>query len=259
MNTQPWPPPGVDWYYVDDACAIACGDCREILPLLPKVDLVLTDPPYGINQDGGMGGCGFDGFGNKVKRSPRIYVGGWDSPEQRPESFSSILNAVSAAIIWGGNYFSDKLPQANKWLVWNKEQTMPTYSDCELAWTSLRGNAVKMFTYNGSGLMARERGRVHPTQKPLELMRWCIGFAPDAQTILDPFMGSGTTLVAARSLGRKSIGIEMNEEYCSIAVERLRQQWMTFDSPASCGTTDKGIQDSQVCLLPGLIESIEMA
>ena len=215
-------------YYQDDSCTIYNADCREILPLLPKVDLVLTDPPYGIGRDKGMGDLGYDGFGNRIKRNPKQYVGGWDAAEQRPESFSDVLGSASLAIIWGGNYFSEKLPQANKWLVWDKEQTMPSFSDCELAWTNLPGNAVKMFKYNGSGLMAKERNRVHPTQKPLELMRWCLGFAPNAQTILDPFMGSGTTLRAAKDLGRKAIGIEINKDYCEIAKKRLAQEVLSL-------------------------------
>jgi DNA modification methylase len=211
-------------YYDDgNGIVIYCGDCREILPHLPKVDLVLTDPPYGINQDKGSNSGGVDGFGNHLKRIPRAYIGGWDAPNQRPNSFIEIISAATNAIIWGGNYFSGNLPQSNKWLVWDKVQTMPTFSDCELAWTNLPGDSVKKFTYNGSGLMAKEKERFHPTQKPLELMRWCIGFAPDCMTILDPFMGSGTTLRAAKDLGRRAIGIEINEAYCKIAVERLRQ------------------------------------
>jgi DNA modification methylase len=211
-------------YYEENGITIYHGDCREILPMLPKVDLVLTDPNYGIGQDKGMGGCGYDGFGRKDKRYPKRYDGNWDSDRPDKITFDLVRGMSPLHIIWGGNYFSDFLPVGKKWLVWDKEQTMPTYSDCELAWTSLPGIALKMFTYNGSGLMAKEKDRFHPTQKPLALICWCLSFAPEAKTILDPFMGSGTTLRAAKDLGRQAIGIELEERYCEIAATRLRQE-----------------------------------
>ncbi len=219
-------------YFEDGFATIYHGDCHEILPTIPKVDLVLTDPPYGIERDKGMGDLGYDGFGNRSKRQPKQYAGAWDSEEQRPKSFSDVLGISPLVIIWGGNYFSNILPQSNKWLVWNKLQTMPSYSDCELAWTNLHGNAVKMFTLNGSGLMATEKERVHPTQKPVSLMAWCLGKAEEARVILDPFMGSGTTLVAAKQLGRRAIGIELDEKYCEIAANRLRQEYLRFKEEA---------------------------
>ena len=105
----------------------------------------------------------------------RRYQGDWDAT--RPDNLSLYLSKAHTAIIWGGNHFSDQLPQCNKWLVWNKEQTMPSYSDCELAWTNLNGNAIKMFTYAGNGFFAREKERWHPTQKPIALMNWCLDVA----------------------------------------------------------------------------------
>ena len=192
------------------------GDCREVLPTLPKVDAVVTDPPYGINQDKGF--QGFGGFGPPIVR--RQYEGGWDS--ERPDSFDLILKAAPLHIIWGGNYFSDMLPVSGKWLWWDKCQTMPTYGDGEMAWTSLPGVAPKKFVYSNNGLMAREKDRVHPTQKPVEVMKWCIEQLPkNAQTILDPFMGSGTTGVACVKLGRKFIGIEIGRKYFDIACKRI--------------------------------------
>ena len=106
---------------------------------------------------------------------------------------------------------------------------MPTYSDGELAWTSIRGGSVKKFTQCASGLAANRDGRVHPTQKPLALMQWCLGFLPDAHTILDPFMGSGTTLVACAKLGRKGIGIELDPDYFEIACKRVRDAYAQPD------------------------------
>ena len=219
-------------YYEDTQYGIVIyhGDCRDILPQLPKVDAVITDPPYGIKMDRGMRGGGYSGFGKRVKRVTRSYVGGWDDERPSVELLRMIASAADTAIIWGGNYFTDALPVGRKWLVWDKCQTMPSYSDVELAWTNLPGIALKMFRLNGSGFMAVEQDRVHPTQKPLALIQWCARFTEG--TILDPFMGSGTTLVAAKNLGRKAIGIEIEEKYCEIAAKRLSQHVFQFDTHA---------------------------
>jgi hypothetical protein len=122
-------------------------------------------------------------------------------------------------IVWGANYFCDKLPPGPGWLLWDKGQRIDQ-ADGELAATSLR-MPLRVFTLNRVAIATD--GAVHPTQKPLALMRWCLSFVPDG-TILDPFMGSGTTLVAAKQLGRKAIGIEIEERYCEIAVKRLAQE-----------------------------------
>ena len=194
------------------------ADCREVLPLLPKVDAVVTDPPYGIKQANGFDG--FGGMGSPIAR--RQYAGTWDDDRPSPSTFAAIINAASVHIVWGGNYFTDLLPVGRKWLFWDKCQTMPTYSDGEMAWTSIDGVSTKRIVYNNNGLMAREKDRVHPTQKPVEVMRWCIQQIPNATTILDPFMGSGTTGVACVKLGRRFIGIEIDETYFEIACKRIR-------------------------------------
>lgn len=220
------PPPGTNWYYADDKAGIYIlhGDCRDYLPHLPKVDLVLTDPPYGVRMSEGFEGFeGFGGFGKPIAR--RQYPDTWD--ESRPESgtFSMILEGSNEAVIFGGNFFADILPQATHWVVWDKLNTMPTFGDCELIWTSFNRKSVKKKTVEWNGLLGKEGQRFHPTQKPLELLNWCVGqYSKEGHTILDPFMGSGTTLRAAKDLGRKAIGIEIEEKYCEIAVERLRQE-----------------------------------
>ena len=204
------------------------GDCLEIMPTLGKVDAVVTDPPYGIKQDRGFDG--FGGFGPPIER--RHYVGGWDNSRPSREAFIAILGIAHKHIIWGGNYFSDLLPVSGKWLWWDKCQTMPTFGDGEMAWTDLPGVAPKKFTYSNNGLMAKEKDREHPTQKPVALMQWCLSFLPDAETILDPFMGSGTTGVACANLGRKFIGIEIEEKYFDIACKRIEiaySQPLLFD------------------------------
>lgn len=202
-------------------CTLYRGDCRDILPTLGRVDAVVTDPPYGINMAGGFSGAG--GFSAPIKR--REYEGSWDSNRPSADLFLSILSAANDHIVWGGNYFSDLLPVSQKWLFWDKLQTMPTFSDGELAWTSLSGSSTKKFVYNGNGLHAKEKDREHPTQKPIQLMQWCLGFLPTAETILDPFMGSGTTGVACVNLGRKFIGIEMEQTYFDIACRRIEQAY----------------------------------
>ena len=202
------PPPGVKWYYSDEKAGIYIlhGDCRDFLPHLPKVDLVLTDPPYGIGKL--MKGGKDTGHWNHLSSGNQ-----WDmeAPDVTP-----LLTAEKRVIIWGGNYFD--LPPSRCWFAWVKSNSVPTQADMELAWTNI-DEPARCFEAPTGGSYVRE----HPTQKPLALISWCIGFAPEAQTILDPFMGSGTTLRAALDLGRKAIGIEIEERYCRIAVERLRQ------------------------------------
>lgn len=205
-------------YYSEAGIEIYHGDCREILPSLPKVDLVLTDPPYGIDF---------------TQRTTGLKIVGDDQIFDA----SNILDMGLPTIIWGENYIPD-LPRGGR-LIWVKravEQAAPkTYSDAEIAWTNTT-NLVRAFRHISDGCIREgaEHGivRMHPSQKPIALMKWCLSFAPSAQTILDPFMGSGTTLRAAKDLGRKAIGIEIEEKYCEIAANRLRQEVLKFEAVA---------------------------
>lgn len=187
------------------------GSCEDILPTLPKVDAVVTDPPYGI-------GAGNMKMG--IAASGRIELSDWDN-EAPDLSFLVALNAPS--IIWGGQYFSS-LPAQDAWLVWHKGAGMRgrSFAEAELAWTNLstKTRHVTIAPNNDEGL---RQGRVHKCQKPVPLMAWCLGFLPTAQTILDPFMGSGTTGVAALQMGRKFIGIEREPKYFEAACRRLRE------------------------------------
>lgn len=210
-------------------CELYLGDCLDIMPALGKVDAVVTDPPYGIRAANGFDGFdGFGGIGTPIAR--RKYDGDWDNDRPTKVCFEAILKAANSHIVWGGNYFTDMLPVSKKWLFWDKCQTMPTYSDGEIAWTSLSGVSTKRIIYNNNGLMAKEKNRVHPTQKPVVVMEWCLKQLPDnSLTILDPFMGSGTTGVACVKMGRKFIGIELDEKYFDIACKRIEEAYKQPD------------------------------
>ena len=198
------------------------GDCMDILPTLDKVDAVITDPPYGIGADKGKkGSIPFKG-GKSYERGWHP-ENTWDKDRPNKQIFDLMIKNSYKAIIWGGNYFADWLSPQGKWLWWDKCQTMPTYGDGELAWTNLSGTTPKKFVWANNKIFADRTVRHHPTQKPLELMAWCIEQAGNPQTILDPFMGSGTTGVAAIQLGRKFIGIEREPKYFDIACKRIEQ------------------------------------
>jgi DNA modification methylase len=200
------------------------GDCMEILPTLGKVDAVITDPPYGIDYGRSGGFSASHGWG------PWRENVSWDA--QRPDRaiFDAMLACSGFQIIWGGNYFTDYLPPSMQWLVWDKGQRGFSLADCEFAWSS-QNKAARIFNYSRAS--ARLDGKEHPTQKPLALMMWCLRFVPENCSVLDPFMGSGTTGVACMNLGRKFIGIEIEPKYFDIACERIenaqRQQPM-FDA-----------------------------
>ena len=188
------------------------GDCREILPTLPRVDAVVTDPPYGINRDGKPPSTSSHG-GHKGYE-----FFGWDRSRPSKDVFAKILKSSDVQVIWGGNYFADLLPASGKWFFWDKGQRI-SQADGELAWTSLYG-AMRVFTINRKAI--DRDGAVHPTQKPLPLMKWCIEQLPaHAHTILDPYMGSGTTGVACAQMGRAFIGIEIDPRYFEIACRRI--------------------------------------
>ena len=193
-------------------CSLWLGDCREILPTLPKVDLVLTDPPYGINRDGQKKTTG----GNGGRKAYEFM--GWDGERPDDEIFVQILEQGNSHIIWGGNYFADLLPPSMRWLVWDKGQRI-NQSDGELAWTSMQ-QALRICTMNRVELMID--GAEHPTQKPIRLMEWCLDLAPkNTLTVADPFAGSGTTGVACVRMGKTFYGIEREPKYFDIMCERI--------------------------------------
>ena len=186
------------------------GDCREILPTLGKVDAVVTDPPYGIADVWTKGGQRH-GWQNANKQM--ALRNSWDKEPPTKEFFDSLRAAAAEVVIWGGNYF--ELPPSRCWFVWNKPERNFSLAEAELAWTN-RDALVRVIDARRS-----DTGREHPTQKPLEVMRWTIEKLK-GKTILDPFMGSGTTGVAAVKLGRKFIGIEIEPKYFDIACRRIQ-------------------------------------
>ncbi len=212
-------------------CTLYLGDCRDVLPTLGKVDACLTDPPYGI--DHGKNGSfqashGWGDWREKVQ---------WDVCRPEREIFDVILAYSKHQIIWGGNYFTDYLPPSMQWLIWDKAQREFSLADFEIAWSSQK-KAARIFEYgrgNEKGFAPRSQEdaaflRAHPTQKPVALMCWCIDQFPDnVETICDPFFGACSTGVACVKLGRKFIGIEIDEGYFDIACERIRKAYAQPD------------------------------
>ena len=193
------------------------GDCFKILPRLAddgvRVDAVITDPPYGIGVTKMTLGNG----------KYNIYRGAsdWDVPPPK-KCFDVMQQIANILVIWGGNYFANILPPSRCWLVWDKRTGSNSFADCELAWTNIDG-VIKKITIPWVGANAKDTPRrYHPTQKPVALMAWIIERYVHANaTILDPFMGSGTTGVACMQTGRNFIGIERDEGYFNIAEKRI--------------------------------------
>lgn len=189
------------------------GDCAEVLPTLDRVDAVVTDPPYGIN------------ISTRVNYKEKQT---WD--KERPDLIP-LLSVGKYHLFWGGQYFADKLPMKEGWLTWCKRpiemdfsNDNRSYATTELAWRDWGKAKFYVQVWDG-GMRAgvsENREFCHPSQKPVELMRWCVNLLPnDCEIILDPFMGSGTTGVAAVQMGRKFIGIEREPKYFDIACQRI--------------------------------------
>jgi DNA modification methylase len=186
------------------------GDCLEVMKQIPdkSVDLVLTDPPYGI--DVGSMAMG------KGKKKTAFNSFSWDKSAPNQHLINELLRISKYQIIWGGNYFA--LPPSGCWLSWDKMQKF-SGADFELAWTNMT-KPSKVFRMSRIEAYAK-MNKQHPTQKPLALMEWCLSFLPEIQTVIDPFMGSGTTGVACKNLNRNFIGIEQDANYFEIAKGRI--------------------------------------
>jgi DNA modification methylase len=193
------------------------GDCMELLPTIGHVDAVVTDPPYGIGADEAAAH-------NKGKYGWKYYgETAWDRAPPPPVLFSALLACSDTQIIWGGNYFTDCLPPSMQWLIWDKGQTDFSLADFEIAWTSQNKASRRMVYARGKAILD---GKEHPTQKPVEVMAWCLDQLPKGiVTVLDPFMGSGTTGVACASRDLRFIGIEIEQSYFDIACRRIEEAY----------------------------------
>lgn len=215
------------------------GDCREILPTLPKVDAVITDPPYGIGFVHSGSAMVIDKSRRRVVAGKKLAYAAKCTGEKHKiygddKSFdpSPWISLAPICALWGANHFADKLPPSPNWIVWDKHLANLglSFAECEFCWTNAKGQA-KLIRHLWSGALregeensqAGKQGRVHPMQKPVSVMRKVIDFCgvPKGGLILDPYMGSGTTGVAAMDLGRRFIGVEINREYFDIACTRI--------------------------------------
>lgn len=196
------------------------GDCLEFMRGLPAgaVDAVVTDPPYGIGEVSAR-----NNSRSKVVSARNYGEYSWDKERASRAVFIEIVRVSEHQIIFGGNYYSDFLPPSSSWIVWNKLNS-GDFADCELAWTSHK-RAVRKIDYLWNGMFKKyPEDRVHPTQKPLYVMTWIIrNYTPPGCIVFDPFMGSGTTGVAAVQLGRNFIGCEIDPGYFAIAKRRIEQ------------------------------------
>lgn len=202
-------------------CRLILGDCLEVMPLLGEVDAVVTDPPYGIGESGGKSASR-----SKLAKSDNYSHKDWDS-KTLDKHVEMAVSKAEKSIVFGGNYYD--LPPTSCWLVWDKQNGSNDFADCELAWTNM-SKAVRRINWLWHGMLRKGSDiRMHPTQKPLGVIEWCINhLPPESKSILDPFMGSGTTLVACAKMGRKGIGIELDEEYFEIACKRVQE---AYDQP----------------------------
>ena len=199
---------------------IHLGDSYELIKQIPdkSIDLVIIDPPYGIGQANGT-----NGFGTSNNNR---YEGNWDNETPPKWFFDEVLRVGKAILIFGAQYLTDKLPQSNCWIVWDKIGEMPTqspFSECELIWTNKANTVVtKKYYVRQHGFINDGDERIHATQKPLRLISNLIkDFSEEGNLVVDFFSGSGTTCVAAKELGRQFIGIEIDPHYHKISVDRL--------------------------------------
>ncbi len=231
-------------YYSDDLVTIYHGDCREILPHV-EADVLVTDPPYGVRWTGTSEHDRINPRTGRRKRGKTRDIRTAIHGDSEPFDPAPIVALGLPTVLFGANHYADRLPSSPSWFVWDKRDGLafgPDQADCELAWSNLGGPArIFRLVWNVTSRVRDEMTAggsssllgaiVHPTQKPVQLMRWVLQRCPEG-VVLDPFMGSGATLVAAKSLGRRAIGIEIEERYCEIAARRCSQEVLGLEVPA---------------------------
>ncbi len=216
-------------YYSNELTTIYNADCLDVLRTMKdkSIDLILTDPPYGIGASKGVGG-----FGSSSDTAKK-YDDDWDSYTPTADDFKQILRVGKEVIIFGGNYFADKLPVNGHWIVWDKVSNIAfdnPFSDCELAWTNINKKIVKKYTLVQQGFLTSEKERYHPTQKPVALFAQILqDYNKDKGIVMDCFAGSFTTAIACEQLGIKNICIEKEQKYCDIGIKRLNSLQLKWD------------------------------
>jgi DNA modification methylase len=207
---------------------LLCGDSTDTnnLDLLlqnKKPELLLTDPPYGIDYGGMLKGKG-DGKGGADKNGWKSYdAPDWDKSKPENGVLQYLCQITENQIIWGGNYFTDDLPPTMGWLIWDKGQRGFSLADGEMAWTSF-DNALRIKEY--ARALANREEKNHPTQKPIEIMSWCFEYADrhsknEVKLVLDTYLGSGSTMVTSHQLKRICYGMELDPKYCQVIVDRM--------------------------------------
>lgn len=215
-------------YTVIGNAILYLGSCHDVIPTITQqIDALISDPPYGIAYSPGGGGGGIrDKNGKRIKKrfsGDNLVIG-----DEAPFNPTHLLNISPITVLWGGNHFADKLPASSCWLIWDKRcgTTTNDFADCEMAWTNMKKPA-RLINHLWNGMLKdSERGepRVHPTQKPITVMEWCINHASmPGDTIFDPYMGSGTTGVAAIKSGRRFIGVEIDPNHYQTAIKRIAE------------------------------------
>jgi DNA modification methylase len=217
-------------YYSHAGIQIFLGDCREVLPTLGRFDLLLTDPPYGTGGNpfhGGGNSKGGAGWRSRRKSSESKVAGDAGHYDPKPD-----IPCALAHVFWGAHNYATRLPTDSRfWLAWDRKAGRGPYGvfgDFDLAWVSGHTlQATHVFRHAWAGLIRDSENAersLHPTQKPVALMRWCLGFFPEARTVVDPYMGSGPVARACKDAGLTYVGIEIEERYCEVSAKRLAQE-----------------------------------
>jgi site-specific DNA-methyltransferase (adenine-specific) len=206
-----------------------CADCMDLMRETPDLhyDLAIVDPPYGIGKWTSGGGA------NTITKEQEEQINRWDAFAPGPEYFAELKRVSSVQIIWGGNYFFDHLGVCRHVIIWDKKNRGMHLADGELAWTSLAGTAMRIYDKHLSGTTAKGPGRIHPTQKPVELYQWLLtNYAKPGHRILDTHLGSGSSAIACGEFGAHLDATEIDPGYFAASLERIKRelaQGLLFD------------------------------